>query len=286
MKTAFLYLFSLPVITTLFIACEKKSVAPIPDPRFPLPSIIKDSTSDEFISGKNPGDFTGKFVLDMYYGTEVIAQKVDVVVIRNGNKVNTKILKAGVTSFPTIIEVTGSQLTTLFDSAIQLGDVFEIAADVTAQDGRVYPGFPLTGDPYGVDTATLTNPSFSITYVTECVFDKNDFNGFYEVLTNTWDYQVGDSVEVRPGPDNMLLITAWPNPDVGNFTRIPMRVEVDPATHVATVPMQVVGEFAGGQAHMIDSGTGTVSPCGDKITLSLVFMLDSSYGEQSLLLGK
>jgi len=48
----------------------------------------------------------------------------------------------------------------------------------------------------------------------------------------------------------------------------------------------VVGEFAGGQAHMIDEGSGTVSPCGDKITLSLVFMMDSYYGEQSLILGK
>ena len=286
MKTRILYSLLLIVITSVFIACTKNSITPIPDPRFPLPSIIKDSTADEFISGKKPEDFVGKVVVDMYYGTEVIAQKVDVVVIRNGNKAKVKTLKAGVTSFPTTIEVTGTQLTTLFDSTIKLGDIFEIAADVTAQDGRVYAGFPLTGNPYDADTATLTNSSFSITYVTECTYDKNDFNGFYKVLVKTWDYEVGDSVEVRPGPDNTLLITAWPNPDVGNFTRIPMRVEVDPVTHVATVPMQVVGEFAGGQAHMIDEGTGTLSPCGDKITLSLIFMLDSYYGEQSLILGK
>jgi len=285
MKTRFLYSL-LPVTIIFFIACTKNSVAPIPDTRFPLPSIIKDSTADEFISGKKPEDFLGKVVVGMYYGTEVIAQKVDVVVIRNGNKANVKTLKAGVTSFPTTIEVTGTQLTTLFNSTIKLGDIFEIAADVTAPDGRVYSGFPITGNPYDADTSTLTNSSFSIIYVTECTYDKNDFNGFYKVLVNTWDYQAGDSVEVRPGPDNTLLITAWPNPDVGNFTRIPMRVEVDPVTHVATVPMQVVGEFAGGQAHMIDEGTGTVSPCGDKITLSLIFMMDSYYGEQSLILSK
>lgn len=274
------------ILITLFIACTKNSITPIPDPRFPLPSIIKDTTSDIFISAKQPEDFAGKFVVNMYYAAEVIAQKVDVVVIRNGNKSNVKVLKSGVTNFPTTVEVTGTQLTTLFDSAIKLGDVFEIAADVTAQDGRSYPGFPLTGDPYGVDTTTLTNPSFSITYVADCVYDKNDYDGFYKVLSKTWDYEVGDLVEVRPGPDNTLKITAWPNPDVGNFTRIPMTVEVDPVTLVATVPMQVVGEFAGGQAHLIDSGTGTVSPCGDKITLTLVFMMDSYYGEQSLLLGK
>jgi len=286
MKKSFIYFLLLPIITTIYIACSKNNDAPITDPRFPLPSIIKDSTSDEFISGKNPEDFLGKVVVSMYYGTEVVAQRVDVVVVRNGNKSNVKTLKAGVTSFPTTVEVTGTQLTALFDSTIGLGDVFEIAADVTAQDGRVYTGFPLTGNPYDADPATLPNSSFSVTYVANCFYDKNDYDGFYKVLTKTWDYEVGDLVEVRPGPDNTLLITAWPNPDVGNFTRIPMRVEVDPVTLVATVPMQVVGEFGGGQTHMIDEGTGTVSPCGDKITLSLVFMMDSYYGEQSLILGK
>ena len=286
MKRIILSCSLLLVLATLFYSCTKNSVTPIPDPRFPLPSIIKDTTSDIFISGKQPGDFAGKVVVDMYYRPEVMAQKVDIVVIRNGNKSNVKVLKAGVTSFPTTVEVTGTQLATLFDSTIKLGDVFEISADVTADDGRAFTGFPLTGNRYDVDTATLPGSSFSITYLTDCVFDKNDFNGFYKVLANTWDYQVGDSVEVRPGPGSTLLITAWPNPDVGNFTRIPMRVEVDPLTQVATVPMQVVGEFAGGQAHMIDEGTGTVSPCGDKITLSLVFMMDSYYGEQSLILGK
>src|SRR5262245_17555306 len=207
MKTKFLYSLLFPLIATLFIACEKNSVAPIPDPRFPLPSIIKDTTSDEFISGKNPDDFLGKVVVNMYYGTEVVAQKVDVVVIRNGNKSNVKTLKAGVTSFPTTVEVTATQLTTLFDSTITLGDVFEIAADVTAQDGRFYKGFPLTGNPYDADTATLPGSSFSITYVAKCVYDKNDYNGFYKILTKTWDYEVGDLVEVRPGGGDTLLIT-------------------------------------------------------------------------------
>jgi len=92
MKTRFLYRLLLPVIIILFISCSKNNVASIPDTRFPLPSIIKDSTADESISGKKPEDFLGKVVVDMYYGTEVIAQRVDVVVVRNGNKSNVKTL--------------------------------------------------------------------------------------------------------------------------------------------------------------------------------------------------
>ena len=72
----------------------------------------------------------------MYYGNAVTAQKVDVVVIRNDNKSNVKTIKANVTSFPASIEVTGTQLTTLFDSTINLGDKFEIGADVTTITGK------------------------------------------------------------------------------------------------------------------------------------------------------
>ncbi|MEP7375828.1 MAG: hypothetical protein ABI675_20695 [Chitinophagaceae bacterium] len=190
------------------------------------------------------------------------------------------------TSFPAPIEVTGAQLTTLFDSTIKRGDKFEIGVDVTTKDGQKFDAFPLAGNPYGADTATLPGSRFSITYVADCIFNIADFNGYYTVLTKTWDYEAGDSVEVRPGVGNTLLITAWPNPDFGNFIRVPMRVTVDPVTYIATVPMQVVGEFAGGMAHGIDEGTGTVSPCGDKITLSLMFMVGTYYGEQSLLLWK
>lgn len=286
MKRIVLLSCLLLVLASLFNACQKNTEAPPPDPRFPLPSITKDTTADKFISAKNPESFLGKVVVHMYYGTEATAQKVDVVVIRNGNKSNVKVIKTDVTSFPTTIEVTGTQLTSLFDSTIKLGDTFEIAADVTTKDGQKFPGFPLSGNPYNADTATLPNSSFSINYVANCTFDKADFNGFYKVLNNTWDYQVGDSVEVRPGTGNSIKITAWPNPDVGNFTRWPMIVDIDPVTNVATVSFQAVGEFAGSVSHIIDSGTGTVSPCGDKITLSLMFMVGTYYGEQSLVLGK
>jgi hypothetical protein len=222
----------------------------------------------------------------MYYGADVKPQKIDIVVIRNDNKANVKTIKAAVTSFPTSIQITGAALTTLFDSTIKLGDKFEIGADITTKEGQKFEAFPMTGNPYGADTATLPGSRFSITYVADCIFNIADFDGFYTVLANTWAYKAGDSVEVRPGTGNTILITAWPNPDVGNFARVRMRVTIDPSTYIATVPLQIVGEFAGGVAHLIDEGTGTVSPCGDKITLSLMFSVGTYYGEQSLVLGK
>ena len=119
----------------------------------------------------------------MYYGTAVTPQKVDIVVIRNDNRTNVKTIKSNVTSFPASIEVTGAQLTTLFDSTIKLGDKFEIGADVTTINGQKFEAFPLAGNPYGADTAALPGYRFSIVYVAECQFNTADFNGNYKVLT-------------------------------------------------------------------------------------------------------
>ena len=95
-------------------------------------------SGDDTISGKDPENFLGKFVVDMYYGATVKAKKIDVVVIRNDNRANVKTIKTDVTSFPASLEVTGTQLTTLFDSTIELGDRFEIGVDVTTEKGEKF----------------------------------------------------------------------------------------------------------------------------------------------------
>ena len=160
MKTIVAYSIFLAVFASIFGACKKDDAEPPPDTRFPLPLITKDTTGDEFISGKDPSSFLGKFIVDMYYGTAVTAQKVDIVVIRNDNKANVKTIKADVTNFPASHRGNRSQLTTLFDSTIKLGDKFEIGADVTTINGQKFEAFPATGNPYDADTATLPGSRF------------------------------------------------------------------------------------------------------------------------------
>ena len=142
MKKIILYSLLFWGLAIKFTACRKDDVQPPPDLRFPLPLLTKDTTGDVFISGKDPVSFLGKFVVDMYYGTAVKPQKVDIVVIRNDNRTNVKTIKADVTNFPASIEITGTQLTTLFDSTIKLGDKFEIGADVTTINGQKFEAFP------------------------------------------------------------------------------------------------------------------------------------------------
>ena len=220
----------------------------------------------------------------MYYGTAVKPQKVDIVVIRNDNKANVKTIKADVTNFPASIEVTGIQLTTLFDSTIKLGDKFEIGADVTTISGQKFEAFPATGNPYGADTAALPGSRFSIVYVADCVFDIASFNGWYKVMTATHEYNIGDSIRVWPGDGNTILIEAWPNPNpvLGlQYLRVPMHIFVDPVTFTVTFPIyQHIGEYpTGGGAvgvYVYEEGSGTVSPCADRISL-IVSLQDDSY---------
>ncbi len=269
----------------VFSACHKDNDAPPPaDPRFPLPLLTKDMAGDDTISGRNPASFLGKFVVDMYYGTAVKPQKLDIVVMRNDNRANVKTLRANVTNFPASIEVTGTQLTTLFDSTIGLGDKFEIGADVTTKSGQKFEAFPVAGNPYGADTSALPGSRFSIVYVAECVFDIASFNGWYRVMTATHEYSIGDSIRVWPGDGNTILIEAWPNPNplFGQpYWRWPMHVFVDPVTFVATFPIyQHIGEYptGGGRigVYVYEEGSGTVSPCGDRISL-IVSLQDDSY---------
>ena len=86
MKKTILYSLLLFGLAAMFHACRKGDVQPPPDTRFPLPLFTKDTSGDDFISGKDPASFLGKFVIDMYYGTEVLPQKVDIVVIRNDTR--------------------------------------------------------------------------------------------------------------------------------------------------------------------------------------------------------
>ena len=53
---------------------------------------------------------------------------MDIVVIKNGDKSVVKQVET-VTTYPTSITITGTQLETLFNETIELGDYFDIGAN-------------------------------------------------------------------------------------------------------------------------------------------------------------
>jgi hypothetical protein len=276
------------LLALFFASCRKEDNPKLPDlTRVPVPLITKDASGDDVISGQDPDNFTGKFIVDMFFEIDVKPEKVDVVVIKNGNKTNVRTIQANVTTFPSTIEVTGAQLATLFGEPVVAGNNFEIGADITI-GGQTFQAFPVVGESYGAGVAAQPGSSTSIVYVALCGFDKAAFNGNYTVAQDDWaDFAVGDLVVVKPGVGaNQISVTAYPSPAFGT-NRKAMILDVDPVTFVVTVPEQVIGDYTGAPPNATVRGTGTVNPCGDNITLTLTInVAGDDYADNVLILEK
>ena len=289
MKKIIIFSLLFSSFAAVFNSCRKEDNVKLPDlVRAPLPLITKDASGDDVISGSEPGSFTGKFVVDMYFPNDIKPQKADAVVIRNGNKTVVKTIQADITSFPTTVEVTGTQLATLFGTPIVAGDNFQIGVDLTTTDGLKFEAFPITGNAYASGTAAQPGSSTSIVYVAVCEFNKASFNGNYTVQQDDWaDFAVGELVEVKPGAgDNEISILAYPSPAFGT-NRKPMIITVNPTTYEVTIPQQVIGDYTGAPPGATARGTGTVNPCGDLISLLVTINIGGTdYEDNVLILAK
>jgi hypothetical protein len=224
------------------------------------------------ISGQDPASFAGKVVVDMYFPNDIKPQKADLVVIRNGDNASVKTLQTDITSFPTTVSFTGTQLETLFGEPIVAGDNFDIGVDLTTAEGLKFEAFPITGLPYASGTAAQPGASTSVQYVAVCEFNKANFNGTYTVVQDDWaDFAAGDPIEVKPGTgENEISVLAFPSPAFGS-NRKPMILIVDPVTYGVTINEQVIGDYNGAPPGATIRGTGTVNPCGDQISMLVTF---------------
>src|SRR5689334_2305884 len=167
------------LLMLLAFGCSKSDNAKLPSlERVPVPLITVDETKDVLI--QDPATFKGQFAVDLYFKDDVKPKKMDIVVARNGNYNNVKVLKADVTSYPTIIQITGPQLAALFGipvTDIGPGDEYEIGANITLQSGRVIPMFSPTGLGYGTGITNLPNASVQATYRAVCPLELSSFVG-------------------------------------------------------------------------------------------------------------
>ena len=161
--TLSLYLFS---IAGLLSSCSKDENGDLPDnlTQFPTPLVVKVAGTDQSISAANPNAFSGKFTVGLYFPTGAPPKKYDVVVIKNNDKANVKVIKTDVTTFPTDITITGSQLATLFGAPIVAGDRFDISVDVTIYTGEKFEAFPVTGNAYASGIAAQPGSSTFVRY--------------------------------------------------------------------------------------------------------------------------
>lgn len=140
-------LFCAPLIA-LIPACRKKDNARIPDlEKVNIPLVTMAPASGRTIPVSDPSSFTTKVVVDIYFKEGEKPKQIDLVVIRNGDKSNVKTIQSAITTYPTTVTITGTQLRDLFGADIVLDDVFTIGADVTTRGGTTYQAFPPIGIP-------------------------------------------------------------------------------------------------------------------------------------------
>lgn len=289
MKKLSIFSLSFLFVITLFISCRKSDNPSLPAlTRIPLPLVLKDPTGDANISGQDPTSFAGKFTVDVFFPNERPA-KMDAVVIKNGDRTNVKVIQADITTYPTTITITGTQLENLFGGTpIVAGDNFQVSVDATTTSGLKIQGFPVVGNAYASGIAAQPGASTVITYIALCSFVNTAFSGNYTVVQDDWaDYAPGETVAVAPGPGvNQISVSAYPSAAYGT-NRKPMICDVDPVTFAVTIPEQVIGDYFGAPPNATARGTGTVNPCGDNISLSVTIKIGGTdYADNVLVLEK
>lgn len=282
-----LYFFA---VAALFTACTKEGNGKLPElSNFPLPLVVKVAGSEQVISAQNPDAFAGKFTVGLYFPNDAPPKKLDVVIIKNNDKTNVKVLKTDVTTFPTELTITGTQLATLFNAPVVLGDKFDIGVDVTTYTGAKFEAFPVTGASYAAGIAAQPGASTFVRYEAVCQYKPEDFQGDFEVITDEWaDYQPGDIVQLTQIDAthfsfNFLAADAQP-----------IVVTVNPVTNAVTVPKQVYGSgYPPGwtlgdiSAESVASVDNFVAPCSGTFSVLLKHTVAAgTIGEFKLVLKK
>jgi len=290
MKKIIIYSLCLFSVAALFTACKKDENGRMPElTRFPLPLVVKVAGSDQVISAQDPNSFSGKYSVGLYFPADGPPKKFDVVVIKNNDKTNVKVLKTDVTTYPTELTVTGPQLATLFGAPVVLGDKFDIGVDVTTLNGAKFEAFPVTGNPYASGVAAQPGASTFVRYEAVCQYVPAAYQGPYEVVVDEWqDYLPGDIIQltmVDATHFSFKYLAADPKPIV---------VTVNPVTNAVTVTKQVYGSgyppgwpYGAISAESVPSTENFVAPCAGTFSVILKHTTAAAnFGEQKLVLKK
>ena len=290
MKKIIIYSFYLFSVAALFTACKKDENGNLPElTRFPLPLVVKVAGSDQVIDAQTPATFSGKYSVGLYFLNDAPPKKFDVVVIKNNDKTNVKVLKTDVTTFPTELTITGTQLATLFNAPIVLGDKFDIGVDVTTYTGAKFEAFPTVGNSYAAGVAAQPGASTFVRYEAVCQYNPSAYQGPYEVVTDEWgDYTPGDIVQLT-----MVDATHFSFKYLAAGA-LPIVVTVNPVTNAVTVPKQVYGSgyppgwpYGNISVESVPSVENFVAPCAGTFSVILKHTVAAgSFGENKIVLKK
>jgi hypothetical protein len=285
-------LYSLAALL-FFVSCRKSDNPKLEGvERVPLPQLTVIASADQVIKSDAPDAFAGKFTVGMYYADDVKPAKIDVVVIKNGKNEDVKTLQKDVTTFPSEISVTGTQLKALFGASSVLGDSYTIGANITTQDGKVYPAFSILGSQTNSGIASLAGSTPTITYGALCGFHMEDYGAVgasvpYTIVKDEWnDYATNSTIAVKIIDATHLSFVYGVTDNIQ-----PIIIEVNPATNKTSVKKQVYGNYGDGVNISAESVNGSadnqVLPCQGIVSVRLSHTAGSSgYGSFTISLKK
>ena len=267
------------LISAIFLSCRKEDNPKIPElARVPVPSLAIDPSSDPFISPSDPLSFKGVVIVDLFFKDDIPPKSFDVVVIKNHDAASAKVLQPGVTTFPTTVEVTGQQLTDLFNSEIEDGDAFTIGVNVMTQEGKEFLAFPPVGVGYGTGVANQNGGvTTTVEFAKLCTYVPDVFQGDFEVVADEFaDTHPGDILTITKIDDTHFsyIYPSCLNP-------IPIVITVDPTTNVASIIDQKIGSafdwepsYTNPHAKTTGSAGDQVLPCDKSFSVSINYTVD------------
>ncbi len=283
--------YSILAAITLLSACRKEDNPNVPTlQRVPVPSLKKDASGAGTIIPSTIASFVGKVNVDVLFKTDILPKKMDLVVIKNGNKATVKVLKSDITVFPSVVSFTGPELTALFGTIVTC-DFFELGVNITAKDGTVYEAFPAVGNAYGAGVAgQFGGVTTTLIYSTKVEFDPTVYMGTFVTVSDEFEDFLGyEPVLTSIDATHFSFISpAVTNP-------LPIIVTVDPNTLSATIANQKIGDkFTWSAAYtnpkasaLASNPLNKVSPCDKTLTLILNYTVDQgSFGAYKLVLKK
>lgn len=288
MKKSIIFSF-IALLSILTYSCRKEDNPILPELQkgIPIAKIVADPTAELVIDmTKDPASFSGKFNVGLLYPNDK-PQKMDIVIIKNGDKSTVKTFKTDVTTFPTTLQISGADLIALFGSPIELGDFFDIAADITLTSGQKLAGFPATGVQYAAGVPAIPGSSPLLRYSAICKFNADEYNGDFIVVEDEWeDYAVGETVKVTKVDDTHISFVykaVSPKPIVLTIT----------PTNTIVVPKQVYGTYAWGAQYgnfsveTIGDIDDAVKPCEQTLSVLLKHTVSAgNFGEYRITLRK
>ncbi len=283
------------LLSIVFIGCSKDD-GPVTEAigleRVPAPKLTLDPTGSAAIDLLDPGSFSGKFTVGLYFPNDIPPSKLDIVVRKNNNNSTVKVLQPGVTTFPSSFTVTAAQLETLFGTPVALNDNYDVGVDVYSQSGKKYEAFPAVGLGYAA-AFQPDHPGFSVTtrYSAICKYSPTLFGPIgstsdFQVITDEWGDDPVNGWGSPAGYRPTVAVTvvddthlSFKSPVNGTSTIV---LTINPANNNITYtgqpygdlkagPLQIDPAYTYGPATLSNLGVNTVAPCDLQINLAIAY---------------